>query len=487
VSAEGVPSSASSVPSAPDFHASSSKALGDAPLRANFRRAMDGLIGKRAAQFPDPAEWNALRAAGAAIRARALAKLPALLEAFEAKCLANGIGVHWAVTTEEANRIVLSILESHGVRHLVKGKSMVSEEMHLNDFLGEHGIESLESDLGEYIIQLDGETPSHIIMPAIHKNRQQIARLFGRKIRDAVYTENVDALTATARRVLRRKFFEAGAGISGVNFAVAETGTLCLIENEGNGRMSTHVPPLHIAVMGLEKVVEKLDDVPPLLTLLTRSATGQPISTYFNMITAPRGPLEKDGPLEVHVVILDNGRSRIYSDPELQATLRCIRCGACMNHCPVYTRVGGHAYEAVYPGPIGQILTPQTEGLARRHDLPHASSLCHACAEVCPVEIPISRLLVRLRAESAKASKGSHVLGAGDGGSRLEALAWAGWKAAHASPFLYRMATTLFRLASPLLPSKIGPMKAWTGVRTKPKPARRTLHDLVRDKGISDG
>ena len=474
-------------PAAPDFHASSSKALQDAPLRANFRRAMDGLMGKRAAQFPVPADWQELRAAGAAIRARALAKLPALLEAFEAKCAANGIRVHWAVTTAEANRIVLEILEGHGVKHLVKGKSMVSEEMHLNDFLEEHGIESLESDLGEYIIQLDGETPSHIIMPAIHKNRQQIARLFGKKIRDAVYTEDVDALTATARRVLRQKFFEADAGISGVNFAVAETGTLCLIENEGNGRMSTHVPKIHIAVMGLEKVVEKLDDVPPLLTLLTRSATGQPISTYFNMITAPRGPLEKDGPLEVHVVILDNGRSRIFADPELRATLKCIRCGACMNHCPVYTRVGGHAFEAVYPGPIGMILTPQTEGLERRHDLPHASSLCHACTEVCPVGIPISRLLVRLRAESAKASKGSTVLGAGKGASRLEALAWAGWKAAHASPVLYKAMSAALRLFGPLAPRSLPLLKAWTATRTVPRRAKRTLHDLVRDKGISDG
>jgi len=479
-------SAESPAPSAPDFHAASSKALRDPSIRANFRRAMDGLMSKRAAQFPDSVEWNTLRAIAASVRARSLAKLPELLEALEAKCVANGLKVHWASTTGEANAIVLGILRGHGATRLVKGKSMVSEEMHLNDFLAENGVESLETDLGEYIIQLDGETPSHIIMPAIHKNRQQIARLFGQKIRDAVYTEDVDALTATARRVLRQKFFEAEAGLSGVNFAVAETGTLCLVENEGNGRMSTHVPPVHIAVMGLEKVVERLEDVPPLLTVLTRSATGQPISTYFNMITAPRGPGEKDGPREIHLVILDNGRSRIFSDPELQVTLRCIRCGACMNHCPVYTRIGGHAYEAIYPGPIGMVLTPQTEGLARRHELPHASSLCHACAEICPVEIPITRLLVRLRKEAARPSPGSKVLGAGGGRSRLEDLAWAGWKAAHVSPLLYQAMTTLVRLASPLIPSKFGPMKAWTNVRSKPRPARRTLHDLAREKGVPD-
>jgi L-lactate dehydrogenase complex protein LldF len=205
------------------------------------------------------------------------------------------------------------------------------------------------------------------------------------------------------------------------------------------------------------------------------------------MITAPRGPLEKDGPLEVHVVILDNGRSRIFSDPELKATLKCIRCGACMNHCPVYTRVGGHAYEAVYPGPIGKILTPQTEGLESRHDLTHASSLCHACTEVCPVGIPISRLLVRLRAESARASKGSKVLGAGKGGSRIEGLAWAGWRAAHASPFLYKAMSAALRLFGPLAPRSLPLLKAWTSTRTVPKRAKRTLHDLVREKGISDG
>ncbi len=473
-------------PSAPDFHAASSKALLDAPLRANFRRAMDGLMAKRAAQFPDPADWNALRARAASIRARTLAKLPELLETLEKKCISNGLEVHWATTTGEANAIVLKILRDHGATRLVKGKSMVSEEMHLNDFLAENGVESLETDLGEYIIQLDHETPSHIIMPAIHKNKQQIARLFGQKIRDAVYTEDVDALTATARRVLRQKFFEAEAGLSGVNFAVAETGTLCLVENEGNGRMSTHVPKVHIAVMGLEKVVERLEDVPPLLTVLTRSATGQPISTYFNMITAPRGPGEKDGPREVHLVILDNGRSRIFSDPELQVTLRCIRCGACMNHCPVYTRIGGHAYEAIYPGPIGMILTPQTEGLKRRHELPHASSLCHACAEICPVEIPITRLLVRLRKEGAQPPTGSKVLDAGGGRSRLEELAWAGWQAAHTSPLLYRAMGTALRFFGPLAPRGLPPLSAWTKARTVPKRARKTLHELVREKGIPD-
>jgi L-lactate dehydrogenase complex protein LldF len=477
-----------SVETGTDFHASSSKALLDPKLRANFRRAMDGLMAKRAAQFPDPAEWEALRSLAASIRARTLSKLPELLEALEARCTANGIRVHWAETTDDANAIVLGILRARGATRLVKGKSMVSEEMHLNDFLEKNGVESLESDLGEYIIQLDGETPSHIIMPAIHKSRQQIARQFAEKIKGAVYTEDVDALTATARRVLRRKFFEAEAGLSGVNIAVAETGTLVLVENEGNGRMSTHVPPVHIALMGLEKVVEKLEDVAPVLTVLTRSATGQPVSTYLNFITGPRGPHEKDGPGEVHLVILDNGRSRIYADPGMAATLRCIRCGACMNHCPVYTRVGGHAYEAVYPGPIGSILTPQTEGLAARHDLPHASSLCHACVEVCPVKIPITQILVTLRRDVAEGRGAEEEILRGKEKwlGRLEGVGWALWRKTHVSPSLYRATGRMLRLLAPLLRISPGPVAAWTRARTLPRRAPKTLHELAREKGLPD-
>jgi L-lactate dehydrogenase complex protein LldF len=471
---------------APSFRAAASRALGDAQLRSNFRRAMDGLMAKRSAAFADPVEWRDLRALGAAIRARSLARLPELLERLEERCRENGIEVHWAETAEEANAVVLGILEKHGAKRVVKGKSMVSEEMHLNDYLERHGVESLESDLGEYIIQLDGETPSHIIMPAIHKNRGQIARLFGQKIRDAEYTEDVDALTAIARRVLRRKFFEAEAGISGVNFAVAETGTLCLVENEGNGRMSTHVPPVHVALMGVEKVVERLEDVPPLYSLLTRSATAQPITTYFNMITGPRAPGEKDGPREVHLVILDNGRSRTFADRELSATLRCIRCGACMNHCPVYTRVGGHAYEAVYPGPIGKLVTPQSEGVGRRHDLLEASSLCGACGEVCPVGIPIPELIVRLRAEAVGEGSGANVRGAGEGRHAFEAAAWKLWSAVHRHEGLYRVVTRAASRLGRLLPRSLPGLSAWTRVRTVPRPARRTLHELADDEGLPD-
>ena len=465
------------------FRDAAAEALLDPQLRANFRRAMDGLMSKRRAQFPDPGDLQELRDLSTAIRTRSLLALPDLLEQFEAKATENGIQVHWAETCEEANELILGMLRSKGARTLVKGKSMVSEEMHLNDFLERHGIEALESDLGEYIIQLDGETPSHIIMPAIHKNKGQIARQFSQKIKDAKYTEDVDELTAMARKVLRQKFLEADAGLSGVNFAVAETGTLCLVENEGNGRMSTHVPPLHIAVMGLEKVVATLEDVAPLYAILTRSATGQAVSTYFNLITAPRGAEEKDGPREVHLVILDNGRSRIYADPGLRATLRCIRCGACMNHCPVYTRVGGHAYEAVYPGPIGKILTPQMEGVGVRHDLLHGSSLCGACAEVCPVEIPIPEILVRLRREATHEDAGSSVAGKGTGRTATEDWSWRLWAMVLKHPALYRIATWFATRFGNLLPARAPLLRNWTRSRTKPVPARRSLQERLRAEG----
>ena len=304
-------------------------ALNDVELRGNFRRAMDGLMAKRRAMFPDGDELQNLRDRGRQIKADAQNRLPELLEQLERNCRRNGIQVHWAETTEAACSIVLDIARRHDARHMVKGKSMVSEEMELNHAMEQQGIECLESDLGEYIVQMAGEKPSHIIMPAIHKNRRQIARLFEQKLADAGYTEDVDELTAIARGVLREKFAMADVGISGVNFAVAETGTLCLVENEGNGRMATTAPPVHIAVTGIEKVVERLQDIPTLLTLLTRSATGQPITTYTSHYHGPR-----EGKAQ-HLIIVDNGRSGLLGKPKYREALACIRCGACLNTCPV--------------------------------------------------------------------------------------------------------------------------------------------------------
>jgi L-lactate dehydrogenase complex protein LldF len=458
-------------------------ALGNERVRANIRRALDGLVVKRLSAFPDEEELTRLRGQGEAIRAHALACLPELLEELERNCTANGIRVHWAETCEEANRSVLGILHRHDARMLIKGKSMVSEELGLNTFLEARGIEVVETDLGELIVQLAGERPFHIIAPAIHKDRKNIAELFKERFPELPYSEDAEELTASARELLREKFRGAVAGLTGVNFAVAETGTLALVENEGNGRMCSTAPDVHIAVTGIEKVIARLDQLPPLLTLLTRSATGQAITTYVNMIDSPRREGELDGPGEVHLILLDNGRSRILADPELQATLRCIRCGACMNHCPVYTRLGGHAYGTVYPGPIGSILEPQLQGLDRVGELADASSLCGACGEVCPVRIPIPQLLNRLRAEGAGEGPESRVPGRGSRRKPLQALIWRLWAWVHASPRRYRLMSGMLGRTRRLASRFAGP---WTRSRATPQLASESLHRLAREEGFSD-
>jgi L-lactate dehydrogenase complex protein LldF len=361
----------------------------------------------------------------------------------------------------------------------VKGKSMVSEEMHLNHFLEKNGVEAIETDLGEFIIQLNGETPSHIIVPAVHKNKQEIAQIFHEKLADTPYTEKVEELNAIARAKLRKKFSQARVGLSGVNFAVAETGTLCLVENEGNGRMCTTVPDTHIAVMGIEKVVSRLDEIPPLLRLLTGSATGQLITTYVNMITRPRQEGEKDGPSEVHLILLDNGRSRILADPHLRQTLQCIRCGTCLNHCPVYTRIGGHAYGFVYPGPIGKILNPQMAGIEQAGVLATASSLCNACEEVCPVKIPIPQLLRRLRRERNESRPTAFL----EFGLQVsEALTWKIWQLVNTHPRLNQIVSRLAAFLGHRLPN-IGPLRQWQRYRLAPRLAQKSLHQLVKERG----
>ncbi|MGB0965185.1 MAG: LutB/LldF family L-lactate oxidation iron-sulfur protein [Litorivicinus sp.] len=464
-----------------NFTDAAKTALENPTLRSNFRSAMDSLRERRAAQFPDEAELDGARDLASAIRSRALNSLSDNLVELEKNCLANGIQVHWAETTAEANQIILDICQRHDAKHVIKGKSMVSEECHLNDFLAQHDIEALESDLGEYIVQIDGETPSHIIMPAIHKNKKEIAELFAEKIPGVEYTEDVDTLTAIARKVLRHKFESAAVGISGVNFAVAETGTLCLVENEGNGRMTTTVPPVHIAITGIEKVVPKLSDIAPLYSVLTRSATGQHATTYFNLISSPRREGERDGPQEVHLVLLDNGRSKIYNDEQMRETLKCIRCGACMNHCPVYTRIGGHAYGTVYPGPIGQILNPQQYGIDQAGEMLSACSLNGACGEACPVRIPIPSLISELRHEATRNDQQGRVYGQGALRKLHEAIVWGSWKWIHQNPTAYRlMGFAATRLRKWVPDSAMGP---WTRTRVKPALAPKTLHEMMKERG----
>ena len=450
-------------------------------LRKSFRGAMDFLIAKRAAQFPDPELLERQRTLAEEIRRYSLSRLPALLEQLEANLVKNGVKVHWAENADEANAIILDICRQHDAKLMVKGKSMVSEEVELNHAMDAAGIEALESDMGEYIVQLAGEKPSHIIMPAIHKTKQDIAKLFAEKVPGVAYTEDVDALIQVGRDVLRKKFMDADIGLSGVNFAVAETGSLCLVENEGNGRMCTTVPNVHIAITGIEKVVEKLEHVVPLYGLLTRSATGQAITTYFNVITGPRREGEKDGPKEMHLVLVDNGRTQAYADEQLRQTLQCIRCGACMNHCPVYTRIGGHAYGTTYPGPIGEIISPHMMGLAATHVLPGASTLCGACGEVCPVKIPIPDLLVRLREEATHDARPGRapLVGQGAGKTTFASLAYKGFAFLYSRPALYRTfawAATRFRFLTP------SNQAGWTVTRTPLKPAAKSLRDLLAER-----
>ena len=474
-------------------------ALENDALRNSFRGASDFLMAKRASVFPDDEALQALRSRGEAIRQHSLNHLPDLLETLEKNLTANGIRVHWAETADEACALIHGILADNNARTVVKGKSMVSEEIELNHYLQEKGIECLESDMGEYLVQLAGETPSHIIMPAIHKNKEQIARLMHGRAETAdgqgvPYTEDVDELIGNARAILREKFMNADAGISGVNMAVANTGTLCLVENEGNGRMTTTVPKLHIAVTGIEKVVEDLADVPELLTLLTRSATGQKISTYFNMISGPKKNDELDGPEQVHLVLVDNGRSRIFNHPVLQPTLQCIRCGACMNHCPVYARVGGHAYGSTYPGPIGQVVTPQIGGLDNNGDMLSACSLNGACGEACPVRIPLPALIRELRHEAnhpqfinAADADLTRVKQRGAKRSLGESIIWKGWALAHRSPPLYQMMSRSIAIGRGLLSGSLGNrlLAPWTDSRTAPKAAAQSLHQMVKKRGVA--
>ena len=458
------------------------KALKNDQLRNNFRSAMEGIRHHRAIQFTDDKQLQTLRDQARAIRVNALGKQAELLQRLEQKLTDNGITVHWAETADQANAIIHDILKSAGAASVVKGKSMVSEETVLNHYLESRGIEVIESDLGEYIIQLAQEPPSHIVAPAIHKNRREVAELFKQFHPELPYTEDINELTRTARIVLRDRFANADAGISGVNFVVAETGTLCLVENEGNGRLCTTTPPLHIAITGIEKVVEKLADIPPLLEALTKSATGQPITTYFNMITRPRQAGEKDGPESVHLVLLDNGRSQIRLDDELLDTLRCIRCGACINHCPVYLHIGGHAYGTVYPGPIGTVLEPQRLGIDQVGSLTSACSLCGACGEVCPVRIPLPKLINRLRAEAVDARRRAHeVRGHGSQRKPTEALLWRLWKNLYARPRLYRLFTWGVTRLQWVAPRRLG---GWTDYRSAPRPAPRSLAELSRLEGV---
>ena len=389
-------------------------ALKDRALGAAMSRATTTLMAGRRRGFDGFTHAEEVRDHARAIRAHTVARLGDYLRQFEAAVTARGGHVHWAETAEQAEAIVAGIAREHGCRTAVKSKSMVSEEIELNDALAKAGVDVLETDLGEFIVQIDHDHPSHIVAPIIHKSKEQVAESFRTKLGAADDDlKDVPSMTAFARRTLRAGFLKADMGISGGNFGVAETGSLCIVTNEGNGRLTTTLPRVHVALMGIERLVPTLGDLGVMLQILGRSAMGQKLTVYTNIISGPRrrdgssraglpprqGTDESYGPEHFHVVLVDNGRSKLLGG-ELAEILYCIRCGACLNACPVYQQVGGHAYGSVYPGPVGAVLTPGLRGLGEWSDLPQASSLCGACREVCPVRIDIPRMLLSLRDRS---------------------------------------------------------------------------------------
>ncbi len=384
-----------------DFDARSRAALATPALGRAVRGTVDRLRNLRAIAEADADLTRQRRAAATEARTRAIDKLPELLERFTRNCEARGGVVHRAPDAASATAIATSLLRKSGARRVVKGKSMVTEEIELNAALEGAGIEVTETDLGEWIIQLAGEKPSHIILPAIHKTRHDIRALF-EKEGGTPLDASTTTLCAHARRRLRERFLAADAGISGANFAVAETGSIALFTNEGNGRLVTSLPRLHLVFLGMERLVENFADLAAMAEVLPRAATGQDLTSYFSIITGPRHRGELDGPEALHVIILDNGRSRLLEDVAFRPVLRCIRCAACLNVCPVYAEIGGHAYGGTYPGPIGAVLTPvlRPEEHAAR-ELADASSLCAACSEACPVGIPLDELLILQRARNA--------------------------------------------------------------------------------------
>ena len=414
-------------------------------------------------------QWQQLRKAGHDLRLHTISHLDHYLTLLEKRVTEAGGHVHWARDGEEANRIVLEIASSHGVRRGVKVKSMVTEEIGLNHALIAGGIQTLETDLGEYIIQLAGVAPSHIIAPAVHLTKEGIADLFREKLGVDAPAEPVQ-LAAIARARLREAFLMADMGISGANFLVAETGTLVIVSNEGNGRMCTTLPPLHVAVVGIDKVVPDLESLDVLLKLLPRSATGQKMTCYTSFITGPSRSLEEGEPQEFHLVLLDNGRARVLrDDAATRETLLCIRCGVCLNVCPVYNHTGGHAFGTTYSGPIGSILSPQLLGVKVAGDLPFASSLCGACAEYCPVKIPIPEILIHLRRRVAEGDQvdGPAIAPVVVAGARAGALILS-------LPWLYEFGSQALRVfQAPLrrgkwLPSLPPPANRWTMVRPMP-------------------
>jgi L-lactate dehydrogenase complex protein LldF len=454
-------------PRANQFDQNAKQAIADHEIQAAVPTAVRTVSAKRLLAMYDTSDeyGEALRQQAADIKRYTLQNLPDLLEQAAAKMESSGMQVLWANDAAAARELVLEIAHKHNTRKATKSKSMVTEEIGLNAALEAAGITTIETDLGEYIIQLDGDVPSHIVTPVIHKSKDQIRQLFIDTI-DMPPTDDVAEMARFAREKLRQEFLSSDMGISGGNFVIAETGTLGLVTNEGNARMVTHIPPVHVAVVGIEKIVPTLEDYALLTQVLPRSATGQQMAVYSHMITGPRGEDEIDGPEHIYVIFVDNGRSDIYASDYAEA-LACIRCGACLNICPVYRTVGGHSYGWVYPGPIGSIVTPLLLGLEQAVPLPHACSLCGACQEACPVKIDLPCLLLNLRRDLVVEGHGNLLWQAGV----------SIWSQGVGSPGLYGMGLRAAQFVTNQLPLKPmpGPLSGWTDYRDTPQFASQSF------------
>ncbi len=462
------------------FPAAAREALGNTLLRRNLAHATSTIRAKRAAVVGEVPDWEALREAGSAIKADTMARLPELLEQLETNVTARGGTVHWARDAAEANRIVVDLVEATGETEVVKVKSMATQEIGLNEALEAAGVTAHETDLAELIVQLGHDKPSHILVPAIHRGRSEIREIFAREMPgvDTGLTDEPAVLAAAARSHLREVFLRARVAVSGANFGVAETGTLAVVESEGNGRMCLTLPDTLITVMGIEKVVPTWRDLEVFLQLLPRSSTGERMNPYTSTWA---GVTPGDGPQQFHLVLLDNGRTRALADELGRTALHCIRCSACLNVCPVYERTGGHAYGSVYPGPIGAVLTPFLTGVTGGSDpndsLPYASSLCGACYDVCPVKINIPDLLVELRAQHTEAHAAGHRLPTAE----AAAMTAAAWVMADPKRFARagRAATAGrhgIRQGKPVLPLP-PPLSGWSSSRDVPSPPAETFRD----------
>ncbi len=458
---------------AKQFSQSATIALKDIDLQTALDRGTGRAFNGRISAMGETTDAAALRRQARHARERALNDLPGLLMQLEASVNARGGTVLWARDGKEANAIILDLCKKHAVKRVTKGKSMVTEETALNHDLEAAGIEVNESDLGEYILQIRGDVPSHIVAPMIHMTKEQTAQTLHDKL-GMPMTDDAEVMTRFVRDVMRQKYLEADMGISGANFAIAETGTIITVENEGNNRLSCNTPRVHVAVTGIEKVLANWDDWATLHQLLTRSATGQRMSVYCNMFSGPRRPEEPDGPDHFYLLLLDNGRSKILAG-EFAEALACIRCGACLNACPVYQNIGGHSYGWVYPGPIGSIVTPLLLGVTAAPKLPYASSLCGACQQACPVDIAIPDMLLKLRRDLVQAGDPTP-------GWRF---AMRMWRIGMASPLLYKIGGKAASIATRLLArngkiSKLpGPLAAWTDHRDFMPFARESFRERL--------